>query len=262
NTSARGRRLRMSPRGSRAAKGLARAEKKGQGVFRVGAKKGPPKRRSHAEGWEGAAKLPRSGAQREIRKQLESILALSADWYWEQDENFRFTRFFGRTLAKAGFDSRSVIGKTRWELEGVEVDPAERAALQAKMDARQPFFDHEYRRVNPDGTVRYFRSSGHPVFDGKGRFRGYCGIVKEVTQSRRAEQLLTLEHWVNRCLAEAEHTGTALRAVIRVICETQGWECGQYWRLDDSGVLRFDEYWCVPGSGYETFVERSRDVVF
>ena len=228
----------------------------------MGARKSPSKRSSHPEDWERPGHFPASSALRETREALESILALSADWYWEQDENLRFTRFFGRTMAKAGFDSRSLIGKTRWELAGVQVDPAERAALKAKMDAHQPFFDHEYSRANPDGTVRYFRSSGHPVFDAKGRFRGYRGIAKDVTQSRRADQLLALEHGVNRCLAEAEHVGTALRSVIRVICETEGWECGQYWRRDDAGTLRFGEYWCVPGSRYERFIERSRDVVF
>jgi diguanylate cyclase (GGDEF)-like protein/PAS domain S-box-containing protein len=228
----------------------------------VGAKKSPSKRKSHGGGSEGSKNSPGLRAPRETEARFESILALSGEWYWEQDENLRFTQFFGRTPAKAGVDARSLIGKTRWELPGVQIDPADRAALEAKTEAHQPFFDHEYRRVGPDGAVRYFRSSGHPLFDADGRFRGYRGIAKDVTQARREEQLLALEHQVSRCLGEAEDVSTALRTVIHIICESEGWECGQYWRRDEGGMLRFGEYWCPPKSKYERFIEKSRDVVF
>jgi len=42
----------------------------------------------------------------------------------------------------------------------------------------------------------------NPFFDDKGRFLGYRGIAKDVTKSRRAEQLLALEHAVSRRLAK------------------------------------------------------------
>jgi diguanylate cyclase (GGDEF)-like protein/PAS domain S-box-containing protein len=72
-----------------------------------------------------------------------------------------------------------------------------------------------------------------------------------------------LEHAVALCLAEAEDMASALKAVIRAICETEGWECGQYWRLDETaGVLRFGEHWTVSGSKFEPFFERSRNVTF
>ena len=135
----------------------------------MGVKKSTSERKSRGGGWEGPKKSPGPGALREAQEQVKSILALSAEWYWEQDENLRFTQFFGRTPVKAGADASSLIGMTRWELPGVQVDPADRAALEAKTDARQPFFDHEYKRVAPDGSVRYFRSSGHPFFDAEGR---------------------------------------------------------------------------------------------
>jgi hypothetical protein len=227
----------------------------------VGAKKSSSKRKSHGS-WKGPKGPSGPRAPLEAQQRLESILALSGEWYWEQDENLRFTQFFGRTPAKAGGDARSLVGKTRWEVPGVEIDPADRAALEAKTDAHQPFFDHEYRRVGPDGSVRYFRSSGHPLIDAEGRFCGYRGVAKEITQSRREAQLLALEHQVSRCLAEAEDVGAALKAVIRVVCETEGWESGQYWRSDEDGSLRFGEYWCAPNRQYERFIEKSRDVVF
>jgi len=59
--------------------------------------------------------------------------------------------------------------------------------------------------------VRYISTSGQPVFDEKGRFRGYRGIAKDVTKSRRADQLLELEHAVSRRLGEAESAAAALK---------------------------------------------------
>ena len=200
---------------------------------------------------------------RQCEERLESVLALSADWYWEQDEKLRFSHFSGRTFATAGFESDSLIGKTRWEIPGAQVDPVERAAVQAKMDAREPFVDHEYKRVSSDGTVRYIRASGQPAFDDKGRFRGYRGIAKDVTPSRRADQLLALEHDVNRCLAEAEDIATALKSVIRAVCEAEGWECGRFFRCDEeAGVLRFGESWGVPDPQIRKFIERSRGIIY
>ena len=97
-------------------------------------------------------------------ERLKSVLELSSDWYWEQDAKLRFTQFSGSNLSQAGFDPTALIGKTRWEIPSAQVDPAEQAAVQAKMDARQPFLEHEYKRVGPDGIVRYISASGVPVF--------------------------------------------------------------------------------------------------
>ena len=55
----------------------------------------------------------------------------------------------------------------------------------------------------------------------------------------RGEQLLRLEHTVTRCLAEAD-SGAALKTIMRAVCETQGWDCGRYFRADEqAGVLRY-----------------------
>src|SRR6267143_2951065 len=110
-------------------------------------------------------------------ERLKSVLELSSDWYWEQDKNLRFTLFSGKTFREAGFGSASLIGKTRWEIPGARFEPGERAAVQAKLDARQPFIDHEYELVGADGVARTISASGVPVWDASRRFAGYRGIA-------------------------------------------------------------------------------------
>ncbi|OGA25690.1 MAG: hypothetical protein A3I02_09765 [Betaproteobacteria bacterium RIFCSPLOWO2_02_FULL_67_26] len=82
-------------------------------------------------------------------------------------------------------------------------------------------------------------------------------------RQRRADQLLRLEHAVTRSLAEADTVSVALKAVMRAVCETEDWECGRYYRVDEqAGVLRFNESWSVPDATIERFIAGKREAVF
>jgi PAS domain S-box-containing protein len=50
----------------------------------------------------------------------------------------------------------------------------------------------EYRAVLPDGTVKYIRSTAHPVFDAAGALVEFVGTEMDVTERKRAEEALTL----------------------------------------------------------------------
>ena len=62
----------------------------------------------------------------------------------------------------------------------------ERATLAGYIAARRPFLDFVYRRHNPDGSQQYFMISGEPMFDSSGRFTGYRGVGKDITESIRS----------------------------------------------------------------------------
>src|SRR6267154_1585014 len=197
-------------------------------------------------------------------ERFQNLAELSSEWYWEQDGDCRFTLMTGSAAGHGGLDPKNVLGTFRWDRGAVPVgDGGSWDKHKAVLEARQPFSDFLYRRADPTGELRTISTSGQPVFDYKGRFLGYRGIAKDVTKSRRAEQLLALEHAVSRRLAEAESTAGALKAVIRAVCETEDWECGRYFRLDEkAGLLRFAEGWSVPGDAIERFIAGSRDVTY
>ena len=88
-------------------------------------------------------------------------------------------------------------------------------------------------------------------------------IFRDITERKRAEQMLRLQHAVGRCLDGADDTSEALRAVIRVICQSLNWECGRFLRADDAaGVLRLDEFWNVPDAAIQEFLAASRGFTF
>src|SRR5258706_10593447 len=203
-------------------------------------------------------------APRLSEERFECHLELSSEWYWEQDEDHGFTLIRGAGFEKTGLDPREFRGTKRWDGGAVPVgDNGSWEAHKALLKARRAFTGFVYKRVDAQGETRYITTSGQPVFDAKKRFKGYGGIGKDITASMRAEQLLRLEHVVARSLSEADSASEALKAVIRAVCETQSWECGRYFSWDDNAaVLAFSEFWHVPETALEIFIEKSRVLTY
>ena len=195
-------------------------------------------------------------------ERFQCHLDLSSEWYWEQDDNYRFTLVTGKGFDRTGIDSREFLGTTRWHHGAVPLNGGWEEH-KAALGARQPFSNFVFKCVDARGEQHYISTSGKPIFDDSKRFRGYRGIGKDITAMVRTDQLLRLEHAVARCLSEAESASAALKAVIRAICETQGWECGRYFGLDEKGgAVVFKEYWHVPKAALEIFIAKSRDLTY
>ena len=58
------------------------------------------------------------------------------------------------------------------------------------LDAHLPFRDFELVRPTPKSGKRYVSSSGLPVFDKAGRFTGYRGVARDITERKRAAEAL------------------------------------------------------------------------
>jgi diguanylate cyclase (GGDEF)-like protein/PAS domain S-box-containing protein len=197
-------------------------------------------------------------ARRDSEARFHSLTHLAADWYWEIDAGYAFTRLEGRNVAGGDKDlARRLIGVRRWE-GGMEVQGGWEAH-RALLDARKPFFDLLMWRQTAGGRMRYVSISGDPMFGPDGGFTGYHGVGRDVTLQKRAEKMLRLEHEVARSLASAEDTASGLKAVILTLCEAEGWDAGRYFRVDPaSGQLRFQDGWCVSEPSIDQFVDRSR----
>jgi PAS domain S-box-containing protein len=124
-------------------------------------------------------------------ERFRTLIQFSFDVYWESDAQHRFTRQeFAEGLADAprGFDIG--IGKTRWELPHLEPDEEAWRKHRETLDAHLPFRDFELARPQPDGGKQYWSVSGLPVFDETGRFVGYRGLGRQITERKRMEEAL------------------------------------------------------------------------
>src|ERR671937_75665 len=140
--------------------------------------------------------------------------------------------------------------------------PADWDRHRAALETRQPFHDLELCRI-VGGRQLWISTSGEPVIDDQGRFRGYRGIGRDIPSRKREEQLRALEQAVTRALAAAEDPSKALRSVIRAICEAEHWPCGRFFGVDEAAdVLRCVQVWGIADPAVETFIARSRKKVY
>jgi signal transduction histidine kinase/ActR/RegA family two-component response regulator len=119
---------------------------------------------------------------------FRALTQLSSDWFWEQDEEFRFTKFEGKT-DDSSIPFAAAYGKRRWELDYQIAggwEPHKRL-----LESHLPFRDLELWRFDSTGsTVAVISVTGEPVFDPTGAFRGYRGVARDITVRKKAEQEL------------------------------------------------------------------------
>ena len=117
---------------------------------------------------------------RDSEARFQRLTELASDWYWEQDENGNFTKVYGPVLEMLGIPVATLLGEIK-EAQVAHWNEGERAALAANLAARRPFLDYVYSRIDNAGVQQYFQVSGEPMFDASGRFTGYRGVGREVT---------------------------------------------------------------------------------
>lgn len=137
---------------------------------------------------------------------FRSLTHLSSDWYWEQDERFRFTQLAGSRFARTPLPDLP-LGKTRWDLPALNLGDADWARHRADLEAHRPFRDFEIRRPDTGSGPNWLSTSGEPTFDGNGRFTGYRGVGRDITERKLAEQEL-------RDATERLHVGQATARMI------------------------------------------------
>jgi diguanylate cyclase (GGDEF)-like protein/PAS domain S-box-containing protein len=125
---------------------------------------------------------------RESEERFRALTELSSDWYWEMDDQLRFTSMRQGGTRPLPFGEADLVGRHRWDLPGELLQPASWEEHRADLLARRPFRDLIVRRLNHDGKPLYTLTAGDPFFDPTGRFVGYRGIGRNITEQVRAQE--------------------------------------------------------------------------
>jgi len=117
----------------------------------------------------------------------------AADWFWEMDEDLRFSYIsvVSDDILDAPEAEQNLPLGHEIILEGL-------SELQSinesdKLSQRQPFNDFRFSRTRSDGERVHMSVSGKPIFDGDGRFLGYRGVGRDISDLLRAQEALQLE---------------------------------------------------------------------
>ncbi len=110
-----------------------------------------------------------------------SLTALSQHTYWETDTALRLTGAGDVSATVGALPLAEQIGKAFWDSPATLPDEAGWRALRLKLEQRAPFRHFEVSRPIRGGGELHHVLSGEPHFDDGGRFIGYRGFSRDVT---------------------------------------------------------------------------------
>jgi diguanylate cyclase (GGDEF)-like protein/PAS domain S-box-containing protein len=125
-------------------------------------------------------------ALQQSEARFRSLTELSSDWYWEQDQDFRFTEFVGNRSAPAYTGLRS-FGKALWELDALNLSGSDWDTHRQRLLAQRPFHNLEVLRTNANGHPLWITFSGTPSYGPDGQFLGYRGVGRDITAQKTTE---------------------------------------------------------------------------
>ena len=132
-------------------------------------------------------------AVRESEERFRFMADAAPVMMWLDDENAGCTYFSKPWLDFTGRKLEAELG-LGW-LDGVHPEDAERirAIEAAARPERQPFH-MEYRLRRHDGEYRWILDTAHPRFTPAGLFAGYIGSSIDITDRKRGEEDLRVQH--------------------------------------------------------------------
>jgi PAS domain S-box-containing protein len=162
-----------------------------------------------------------AAALHQSEQRYRTLVEVTSDWIWEVDSNGRYTFSNCAVADILGYPPEEVIGRTPFDF----MPPAEAAriyrAFGAISAAKKPFSGLENINLHKSGRRVVLETSGVPIFDEKGGFRGFRGIDRDVTARKKIEGELRkardgLKKKVKKTALEIEAKQTALQQEIDI----------------------------------------------
>ncbi|MDH5668195.1 MAG: PAS domain S-box protein [Nitrospira sp.] len=164
-----------------------------------------------------------------------------------------------------GYDEREVLGQSVMMLMPVRYRETHHVRYQQAVERGMAWPSRRLTDIyglRQDGTEFPSECSLAMIWE-SGEERFVCSVIHDMTDRKRVEQRMRAEHAIAKVLAEVSSVNTAVAGVLKVVCETLGWDLGMLWRVDRRAqVLRFGESWSMPDVTAEQFETASRTRIF
>lgn len=171
------------------------------------------------------------------RKQVEEAIQESEDrsfraqraakvGTWEWDVRTGRNSWSEETYVLCGLTPGTMAPRYQTWLSSI--CPVDRASVDAAIKdyARQGRdFELEWRTAQHDGSVRWLLSRGQPEMNGKGRLVRYLGIVMDITERKKASQILEK---IKNSLADAQRLAHLGSFEYDLVSATMVWSDEQY----------------------------------
>ncbi len=129
-------------------------------------------------------------ALRESEERFRALTETTSEWIWEVDAGGAFTYASPRITELLGHLPKEVVGKTPFDLMPPKESQAKTEEFRGVFRSHMPFRDIEYLSKHKHGHSILLEVSGVPFFDPDGRLAGYRGIGRDITERKKAKELL------------------------------------------------------------------------
>jgi len=129
-------------------------------------------------------------ALRESERRFRSLVETTNDWVWECDENGIYTYASPKVKDIIGYEPEEVIGKRVYDF--MDQNEARRVStvFNNMIKLRSTFAGLENTNIRKDGQKVVLETNGVPIFDASGKFLGYRGIDRDISERKRLETQL------------------------------------------------------------------------
>jgi PAS domain S-box-containing protein len=123
---------------------------------------------------------------RENEQRFKDFSNVASDWFWETDEENRFSYFSDQFELITEINPATLLGKKREESRPLGINDESWQALLDDMAAHRSFRKVVFSRQRPSGEDVWMRVNGIPHFDKAGHFKGYRCTGTDITQEIKA----------------------------------------------------------------------------
>jgi len=128
-------------------------------------------------------------ARAESAKRYSDLVESVNDFIWETGPDHRYTFANKHSVNMLGYTPEEFVGKTWFDILSKEDEPQEKIDKFREILAnRQPYNQLCRTFLRKDGSRVVLESSAMPTFDPQGRFLGYRGVTRDITDRKRADE--------------------------------------------------------------------------
>jgi len=127
------------------------------------------------------------------------------DWIWKVNEFGVYTYVSPQIKNLLGYEPDEALGKTPFDFMPEEEAKRVRSLFMDFVKKRQPFNALENINRTCDGDLIVLETSGVPIFDSQGRFSGYQGVDRDITERKQIEKELSESEKSYKLLVENQN---------------------------------------------------------
>ena len=208
------------------------------------------------------------------RKQAEKALQESEEQYRSVVDNLKEVIFQTDTARQLTFLNPAwteITGLSLYESLGKRflelIHPNDRQLqdeqFQSLIERQKEDCRYQIRYLTKNGGVAYMEVYACQILADDDTVIGISGTLNDITERKRREQHLSAEHAATRVLAESATLSEATPKLLQAMCESLGWDLGEFWSVDASAnVLRRVESWHRQWVDVSEFEAASSQITF